>query len=187
MSLLSYDTYPIISYIRDYWIEVRKKGGGIRLCVDIKGPKKAVIADSFPLPHTEELMNSLVGATMFSKLDLASAYLSPGSATSQEPRHNCLQDSRRTVPFQAGMLWSGICPRRLSTVDVADSQRGLQHSVLHWRYHCIQQDRTRAPNELGHCSPSHQGSWTQAQSQVQLLHLRLVNICTISLDSVRTE
>lgn len=53
---------------------VRNKDGGIRLGVDIRGLNEAVITDSFPLPHTEELLNSLINATMFSKLDLASTY-----------------------------------------------------------------------------------------------------------------
>lgn len=55
-------------------VVVKKKEGGIRLCVDLRQANKAVVADSFPLPHTEELLHSLVGATHFSKLDLASAY-----------------------------------------------------------------------------------------------------------------
>lgn len=56
------------------YIVVRKKDGGIRLCIDLREPNQAVIADSFPLPHTKELLNSLVGAAIFTILDLASMY-----------------------------------------------------------------------------------------------------------------
>lgn len=51
-------------------IVVQKKDGKIRMCADLREPNKAVVIDSFPLPHTDELLNSLVGATHFSKLDL---------------------------------------------------------------------------------------------------------------------
>nr|XP_054924330.1 uncharacterized protein K02A2.6-like [Dermacentor andersoni] len=55
-------------------VVVNKKDGSIRICVDLREPNKAIVPDSFPLPHTEELLHALVGATHFSKLDLASAY-----------------------------------------------------------------------------------------------------------------
>ncbi len=51
-----------------------KKDGGIRLCVDLREPNKAVVVDSFPLPHMEEMFVNLCGATVFSTLDLQSAY-----------------------------------------------------------------------------------------------------------------
>lgn len=52
----------------------RKKTGGIRLCVDLHEPNKAVVVDSFPLPHMKEMFAKLCGATVFSTLDLQSAY-----------------------------------------------------------------------------------------------------------------
>nr|XP_037268801.1 uncharacterized protein K02A2.6-like [Rhipicephalus microplus] len=55
-------------------VVVDKKDGTIRFCVDLREPYKVIVPDSFPLPYTEELLHALVGATHFSKLDLASAY-----------------------------------------------------------------------------------------------------------------
>lgn len=55
-------------------VVTRKKNGGIRLCVDLRVPNKAVIMNSFPLPHMEEMFVSLCGATVFSTLDIQSAY-----------------------------------------------------------------------------------------------------------------
>ncbi|XP_040069533.2 uncharacterized protein LOC115325180, partial [Ixodes scapularis] len=55
-------------------VVVKKRDGGIRICVDLRAPNRAVVIDSFPLPHIDELLNSLRGASCFSKLDLASAY-----------------------------------------------------------------------------------------------------------------
>lgn len=55
-------------------VVVQKPNGTIRLCVDLREVNKAIIVDGFPLPHTEELLHHLVGATRFSKLDLKAAY-----------------------------------------------------------------------------------------------------------------
>lgn len=51
-----------------------KKTGGIRMCVDLRKPNKAVIIDSYPLPHMEEFLTALAGSTIFSTIDLESAY-----------------------------------------------------------------------------------------------------------------
>lgn len=50
------------------------KDESIRLCVDLREPNKAIVADGFPIPNIEELLHQLSGATCFSKLQLASAY-----------------------------------------------------------------------------------------------------------------
>ncbi|KAK0134339.1 Retrovirus-related Pol polyprotein from transposon 17.6 [Merluccius polli] len=55
-------------------VVIKKKDNGIRLCIDLREPNKAVVIDGHPLPHMEELFTELRGATMFSTLDLLSAY-----------------------------------------------------------------------------------------------------------------
>ena len=55
-------------------VVVKKKTGGIRLCVDLREPNRAVWIDSHPLPHIEEVFCELRGATMFSTIDLQNAY-----------------------------------------------------------------------------------------------------------------
>lgn len=52
-----------------------KKNGEICLCVDLQEPNRAVIIDSHPLPHMEDLFTELKGATMFSSIDVNNAYL----------------------------------------------------------------------------------------------------------------
>ncbi|XP_064463889.1 uncharacterized protein K02A2.6-like [Ornithodoros turicata] len=64
------DASPWVSPI----VVVQKPDGNIRLCVDLREPNKAIVADAYPLPTVEELLNSLSGANYFAKLDLASAY-----------------------------------------------------------------------------------------------------------------
>jgi len=64
------DASPWVSPI----VVTQKKGGGIRMCIDLREPNKAIVVDSHPLPHIEELLAELRGATVFSTIDLASAY-----------------------------------------------------------------------------------------------------------------
>ena len=53
---------------------VRKKSGGLRMCVDFRLPNWHVIRDAYPLPRIEESMDALKGARVFSTMDLQSAY-----------------------------------------------------------------------------------------------------------------
>ncbi|XP_038063014.1 uncharacterized protein K02A2.6-like [Patiria miniata] len=51
-----------------------KKSGKVRLCVDLREVNKAVIVDKYPLPNIQELLGELHGASVFSSLDMNSAY-----------------------------------------------------------------------------------------------------------------
>nr|XP_055073117.1 uncharacterized protein K02A2.6-like [Misgurnus anguillicaudatus] len=56
-------------------VPVIKKDKTIRLCGDYKlTVNQAAITETYPLPRVEELMATLSGGTVFSKIDLASAY-----------------------------------------------------------------------------------------------------------------
>src|ERR1041384_3087391 len=53
---------------------VHKKEGTLRLCVDYRALNKITIKNKYPLPHIDELMDRLVGAQYFTKIDLYSEY-----------------------------------------------------------------------------------------------------------------
>ena len=53
---------------------VRKKSGGLRLCIDYRKINKITVKDAFPLPRIAESLDALEGANYFSTFDLAQGY-----------------------------------------------------------------------------------------------------------------
>jgi len=53
---------------------VKKKDGSMRLCIDYRQLNKVIIKNTYPLLRIDDLMDQLVGARVFSKIDLISSY-----------------------------------------------------------------------------------------------------------------
>jgi hypothetical protein len=53
---------------------IKKKDGSMRLCVVYRQLNKVKIKNCYPLPRTDNLMDQLVGAKVFSEIDLRSGY-----------------------------------------------------------------------------------------------------------------
>jgi len=63
---------PSVSPWRAPLLLVKKKDETMRLCVDYRQLNKVTIKNKYPLPRKYDLMDQLVGACMFSKIDLRS-------------------------------------------------------------------------------------------------------------------
>jgi len=53
---------------------VKKKDGTMKLCVDYRQLNKVTVKNKYHLPRIDDLMDQLVGACVFSKIDLRSGY-----------------------------------------------------------------------------------------------------------------
>lgn len=53
---------------------VRKENGSMRLCMDYKQLNKVTIKNKYQFPRSDDLMDQLGGACVFSKIDLRSRY-----------------------------------------------------------------------------------------------------------------
>ena len=52
----------------------RKKDGGPRFCVDYRKLNKIMVADRWPMPFVDEIIESLNGSKFFTSIDLISGY-----------------------------------------------------------------------------------------------------------------
>ncbi|EGG14714.1 hypothetical protein DFA_10972 [Cavenderia fasciculata] len=53
---------------------VRKKDGTLRMCVDFRALNKQTVADRFPLPRIDQLIEKIAKAKIFSKIDLKDGF-----------------------------------------------------------------------------------------------------------------
>jgi hypothetical protein len=52
----------------------KKTDGGLRLCVDNRALNRAMVKNRYLLPQISEMLDTLRGARIFTKLDLRNAY-----------------------------------------------------------------------------------------------------------------
>ena len=53
---------------------VRKKDGRLRFCIDLRRLNNRTVKDAYSLPKIESILDSLIGAQIFSTLDLKAGY-----------------------------------------------------------------------------------------------------------------
>ena len=53
---------------------VRKKDGRLRFCIDLRKLNNRTVKDSYSLPRIETLLDTFLGSTIFTTLDLKAGY-----------------------------------------------------------------------------------------------------------------
>ena len=65
---------------------VRKKDGGLQVCVDFRKLNAKTVRDAYPIHRIAEILESLHGAKWFCSLDLQSGYLQVGVREADKPK-----------------------------------------------------------------------------------------------------
>jgi len=85
---------------------VKKKDGTLRFCVDYRNLNSVTIADSYPLPRMDELLDELGGTSVFTLLDSRSAYWSIPVKPEDRPK-TAFSDGHRLYQFRR--MPFGLC------------------------------------------------------------------------------
>ena len=97
--------YALRKQLEEELVLVRQSDGNLRVCVDYRNVNKDTILDRYPLPHVDELIDSIGNhkAVYFTKLDLMLGYYQVKMAEKSKEKtafvcHHGLYQFRRT-PF----------------------------------------------------------------------------------------
>ena len=95
---------------------VPKSNGNIRFCPDMRQANQAIIRGRHPIPTVEEILQSMNGSTVLSKLDLKWSY----------QQLQLTPKSREITNFA---VHSGICRYKRLIFGVSSSSELYQHEI----------------------------------------------------------
>ncbi|MCO5610812.1 hypothetical protein L7F22_065053 [Adiantum nelumboides] len=80
------DIQPSSSPFFSPMLLVQKKDGSWRMCVDYKALNKITVKNKFPIPHIDDVLDRLQGASFFNTIDLKSVYHQIGVNPANVPK-----------------------------------------------------------------------------------------------------
>lgn len=87
---------PSVSPFASHVILVRKGDNGWRFYVNYQALNQVTVSNKFPMPTIDELLDKLVRAIIFSKLDIKSGYHQI-QVKEKDMEKNCFSDTQRTL------------------------------------------------------------------------------------------
>jgi len=90
-------------------VVVSKKGGKVRICIELKPLNESVLREVHPLPKVDETLAQLTGAKVFSKLDANSGFWQIPLAKSSHLLTTFITPNGQILLQQAA-IWDIQCP-----------------------------------------------------------------------------
>ncbi len=87
---------------------IKKKTGGLRMCIDYRSLNKQTVKNRYPLPRIDDLFDKLQGSEVFSRYRSAVCIL-PGQAQAWGRPQNCIHYPTGSVRIQGAVLWAHQC------------------------------------------------------------------------------
>ena len=111
-------------------VVLRKSDGDIRICGDYKiGVNHKVFLDSYPIPNVKVAFHALAGMSMFTKIDLTTAYHQiPIDRKLQ--RSNDDKHANRVTEMEDDAIWHKNSKRHISKGHQTGSRRYKKHGLL---------------------------------------------------------
>ena len=126
---------------------VSKKDGGLRMCMDCRAFNGQTVKDRYPLPRIDDLLDKLLGASVFSSLDMASGYHQITTAP---------EDLKAVMNSCTGISANWKCSSALAIYHVRSRHQHPWNTTMYFMFHCSRSITGKAIYQslslLLHCS-----------------------------------
>ena len=124
-------------------VVVKKKSGGVRICVDLKPLNKCVLRECYPLPRVDDTLAQLTGATIFSKLDANSGFWQIPLSEESKLLTTFITPFGCYCYNKLATIWHYKCPRALPAKNKLPFGTPPRCTLCDGRHHCLRQKPRR--------------------------------------------